>query len=162
MEGIYALGGSRTRTPGRYCAYNPTNGKPTNDPLLDTHEYIHPSVRSRLKLHGPGLDDKGEYTCEALRNFKLVIEWPEDGGGGGGGAKRPNVFWRARDRPADPAFVKALPEAPLWNLEMELLRYDPETEQYVMKPSGVRARREKRGKSRNQSRRGETLSPAPR
>jgi hypothetical protein len=52
--------------------------------------------------------------------------------------------------------------APLWNLEMELLRYDPETEQYVMKPSGVRARKSQRmkgGDTRSRSRRPDTQSP---
>ncbi|SMR45805.1 unnamed protein product [Zymoseptoria tritici ST99CH_1E4] len=131
MDGIYALGGTKIRTPGRYCAYNPANGKATDDPLIETHEYIHPSVRSRMKLHGPGLDDRGEYKCEALNDWKLVIEWPE------GGAKRPTVYWRAREKPAS-GFVKTLPEAPLWALETELLRLDPETEAYIMKPSGVR------------------------
>lgn len=155
MDGIYALGGSKIRTPGRYCAYDPTNGKPTKDPLIDTHEYIHPSVRARFKLHGPGLDDKGTYECKSLQDYKLVIEYPEEN------AKRPTVYWRARNRPAE-GFVKTLPEAPLWNLEMELLRYDPETEQYVMKPSGVRARKSQRmkgGDTRSRSRRPDTQSP---
>jgi hypothetical protein len=74
LDGVYALGGSKTRTPGRYCAYDPKTGKASEDPLIDTHEYIHPSVRSRMKLHGPGLDDKGTYDCRALKDFKLVRE----------------------------------------------------------------------------------------
>lgn len=153
LEGIYALGGSKVRTPGRYCATDPTNGKPTDDPLIDTHEYIHPSARARLKLHGPGLDDRGEYECRALQDWKLVVEYPDEG------AKRPSVYWKARDKPPE-GFSKVLPEAPLWALEQELLKYDPETESYVLRPSGVRSRKsERRGQRRSRSRRSDTLSP---
>jgi hypothetical protein len=143
LEGVYAIGGANVRTPGRYCAIDPTNGKQTDEPLIDTHEYIHPSVRARIKLHGPGLDDRGDYSCPALKNWKLNIEYPDDG------TNRPRVFYKARDKTSN-GFVKVLPEAPLWNLEMELLRYDRETEDYVMKPSPVRqgAKRKRRSRSR--------------
>ncbi|PIA98230.1 hypothetical protein CB0940_06588 [Cercospora beticola] len=137
MEGVYALGGSKIRTPGRYTAVDPTNGRQTDDPLMETHEYIHPSVRARYKLRGPGLNDRGDYDCRAMQDWKLVIESPEDGA-----AKRPNIFWKARDRPAD-GFVKVLPEAPLWQLETEILGYDRETEEYVMRPSAVKQGRRK-------------------
>ncbi|KAK4493807.1 hypothetical protein PRZ48_014992 [Zasmidium cellare] len=150
LQGVYAVGGSKVRTPGRYCATDPTNGRPTSDPLMDTHEYIHPSVRSRLKLHGPGLEDRGDYDCKALRDWKLVVENEE-------GAKRPTVYWKARDRPPE-GFVKVLPEAPLWALELELLHYDPETEAYVTRPSGVRQRRSQK---RARSRRSPTMSRSP-
>jgi hypothetical protein len=146
LAGIYALGGSKTRTPGRYCAYDPTNGKQTNEPLIDTHEYIHPSVRARIKLGGPGINDRGVYECRSLEDWKLMIEAREDGG------KRPDVFWRSRLRP-DEGFAKILPEAPLKPLELELLQYDPETRDYVMRPSGVRQRRGTKDKGRRSSRR---------
>lgn len=153
LEGIYAVGGAKVRTPGRYCATDPTNGRPTDDPLIDTHEYIHPCVRSRLKLHGPGLNDRGDYECKALQDWKLVIEWPDEG------AKRPTIYWKARDKPPE-GFVKVLPEAPLWALELELLAYDAETEQYVKKPSGVRSRKsERRSQRRSRSRRSDEMSP---
>lgn len=166
LQGVYALGGSKVRTPGRYCATDPTNGRPTSDPLMDTHEvcieslldfevgctnsaqYIHPSARSRLKLHGPGLGDRGDYECKALDDWKLVIESEE-------GVKRPTVYWKARDRPSE-GFVKVLPEAPLWQLELELLHYDPDIESYVLKPSGVRSRKSQK---RARSRRSPTMSP---
>ncbi|KAK4893498.1 hypothetical protein LTR27_008180 [Elasticomyces elasticus] len=141
LTGIYALGGVKVRTPGRYCAVDPTNGKPTKDPLEDTMEYIHPVVRARLKLNGPGLHDRGRYECKALREWKLMIEAREDGGKGS------DVFWRSRERPEE-GFVRILPEAPLKELEMELLQYDPETREYVMRPTGVRQRRSTRDKSR--------------
>ena len=132
LAGVYAAGGMATRKPGRYCATDPNNGKATDEPLIDTREYIHPCVRSRIKLHGPGFNDKGRYECRSLRDWKLVIESEA-------GAKRPSIYWRARDEPED-GFAGELPEAPLKQLELELLEYDPETLEYVMKPSGVRRR----------------------
>ena len=125
LAGVYALGGSKTRTPGRYCATDPSNGKQTDGPLIDTHEYIHPSVRARVKLGGPGIDDRGRYDCKALRDWKLTVEARDDGG------KWPDVFWRSRYKPEE-GFAKILPEAPLKPLETELLRYDTETREYAV------------------------------
>nr|POE89752.1 peroxisomal membrane protein per10 [Quercus suber] len=142
MAGIYAVGGMKIRTPGRYTAVNPFDGKPTDDPLIDTYEYIHPCVRSRYKLGGPGINDHGEYDCRSLRDWKLIIEAGEPG------AKRPDIFWKSRARAAD-GFVKFLPEAPLKPLEIELLQYDRETKDYVLKPVGVR-KRDSRRRSRSQ------------
>ncbi|KAK5125780.1 hypothetical protein LTR85_012056 [Meristemomyces frigidus] len=141
MAGIYALGGTKIRSPGRYCAVDPTNGKQTHDQLEDTHEYVHPCVRARVKLGGPGINDYGRYEPKALRDWKLMIETRDDGG------KWPDVFWRSRLRPEE-GFAKILPEAPLKALETELLQYDPETRDYVLRPSGVRQRRSTRDKSR--------------
>ena len=64
------------------------------------------------------------------------------------GAKRPSIYWRSRDKP-EQGFARELPEAPLKPLEMELLDYDADTREYVMKPSGVR-RRSTRKSSRSQ------------
>jgi hypothetical protein len=146
MAGIYALGGAKVRTPGRYTAVDPVNGKATADPLEDTHEYIHPSVRARIKLKGPGINDHGVYECKALRDWKLMIESTEETGG----KWPPEIFWRSRYRPEE-GFAKILPEAPLKALERELLDYDKETKDYVLRPSGVRQKRstrERRSRSR--------------
>lgn len=70
MSGFYALGGSKVRTPGRYKAIDPVNGRETDDPLVDTHEYVHPSVRARLRLGGPGINDSGRYDCKSLQDWK--------------------------------------------------------------------------------------------
>ncbi len=134
MSAVYALGGMEVRKPGRYCATDPTNGKETHEPLIDTREYIHPCVRARIKLRGPGINDKGRYECKSLQNWKLMIENEE-------GARRPSIYWRSRDKPEEPGFVRELPEAPLKQLEMDMLDYDSETMEYVMKPSGMRKRR---------------------
>lgn len=145
MAGIYTLGGAKIRTPGRYCAVDPNNGRQTDYPLENTHEYIHPSVRARIKLKGPGIDDRGVYECKALRDWKLMIESTEEGG------KWPDIFWRSRYKP-EAGFAKVLPEAPLRPLEKEILDYDPETRDYVLRPSGVRQRRSTRDPSQRRSR----------
>ncbi|KAF2859886.1 hypothetical protein K470DRAFT_218202 [Piedraia hortae CBS 480.64] len=134
LSGIYYGGGVAVRTPGRYCATDPHNGKPTDDPLEDTHEYIHPVVRARIKLKGPGIDDHGAYECKALRNWKLTIDDPEDG--------RQGVFWRSK--PKQKGFTDILPEAPLKPLERELLAYDQDTCEYILRPRASRQRRRKR------------------
>lgn len=142
MAGIYAIGGTKVRTPGRYCAVNPDNGSQTHEPLIDTYEYIHPCVRSRLKLGGPGINDNGKYQCKSLEGWKLRIEPGEPG------SKRPDVFWTSRTKPPE-GFVKILPEAPLKALEIELLQYDREMADYVLKPLGSgRQRKSTRGGSR--------------
>lgn len=144
MTGFYALGGAKTRTPGRYMAYDPDTGEATHDPLQDTHEYVHPSVRARTKLGGPGTNDHGRYDSKALKDWKLNIEYPN------GAARKPNIFWKARFKDRDVS-TRIMPEAPLWGLEKELLEYDPETEEYVMKPSAVRQRRSKSAKPSRRS-----------
>lgn len=140
MAGFYALGGSVIRTPGRYCAIDPRNGRETRDPLMDTHEYVHASVRARLKLGGPGINDSGLYDCKALQDWKLNIEQPAERGG------RPNIYWKLRTREQDVS-TRVMPEAPLWGMEKELLGYDRETMDYVLRPAAARPR-----KSRNPGR----------
>ena len=142
---LYFLGGSAVRKPGRYCATDPTNGKETDDPLIDTREYIHPCVRARIKLSGPGIDDRGQYECKSLRDWKLIIENEE-------GGKRQRIMWRSRDKTI-PGFEREIPEAPLKDLEIELLETDPETRDYVLRPSGMRKRRSMKPGGRSGSRR---------
>jgi uncharacterized protein (DUF2235 family) len=149
MLSYYALGGTSVRTPGRYTVIDPTNGRATDEPLMDTREYIHPCVRSRIKLKGPGIHDKGVYECKSLLPWKLIIENEE-------GMKRPRIVWKSRNKPL-PGFDAELPEAPLKPLEREILETDRETFDYVMKPSGSRKRRSQQPRSpkppRSQSRR---------
>lgn len=90
LSGIFALGGGTTRTPGRYYAVSP-DGRQTSTPLRDTYEYVHPSVRSRFLLGGPGVDDKGNYPASALRDWKLVIK------PGTSDRDGPEVYWKLRD-----------------------------------------------------------------
>ncbi len=132
ITALYSFGGTAIRKPGRYCYVDPITGKETDEALIDTREYIHPCVRSRVQLKGPDFDNRSVYDCKSLKQWKLVIENDE-------GAKRPRVYWRSRDRPEE-GFEGELPEAPLKPLELELLEHDRETYDYVTKPSGVKRR----------------------
>ncbi|KAF2086716.1 hypothetical protein K490DRAFT_15318, partial [Saccharata proteae CBS 121410] len=133
-SGIYALGGTTARTPGLYRAVDPDTGRPSRRPLRDTHEYIHPSVRTRLRLGGPGLEDRGRYDPEAMDPWRLVVEYDDDG--------RPNVYWRLRQRVDERSVsTNVLPESPLWGLERDLAQRDPDTYAYVVNPPKQRARR---------------------
>lgn len=154
MAGVYALGGATTRTPGRYYVVDPQNGRETDIPLRDTHEYIHASVRSRVRLKGPGSDDKGTYAPRALEDWKLVVEYDDEGYDGRGKRRtRPNVFWRLTTK-QKVVSTRVLPEAPLHPLERELLEMDPEIEDAVLSPSPTaRPRRDtNRRPGRNKSR----------
>ena len=140
MAGVYAVGGGTTRTPGTYYAVDPSSGRKTSRPLHDTHEYIHPSARTRLRLGGPGVDDKGRYECAALADWRLVVSYDAPGG-------EPTVVWKARF-PERNVSTRVLPESPLWELERELCALDPRTYDYVLKPPSTGGRRHKDRMSR--------------
>jgi hypothetical protein len=134
MGGIYALGGGTTRTPGAYYAVDPDDGRPTDRPLRDTNEYIHPSVRTRIRLRGPGMDDKGRYLPEAMDDWKLTIDYPD------GPDAKPDIYWKARFSEKNVS-TRVLPESPLWGLERRLLGLDEEAEEYVLWPPPSKERR---------------------
>ena len=93
-------------------------GEPTGKSLRDTHEYVHPSVRSRILLRGPGVEDEGVYDCEALDPYKL--RHTDDT------TDRPSTaLWESRSRRKGSGSKKELPESPLWTFERELLRESP-------------------------------------
>lgn len=143
FSGIYMLGGQRQRSPGRYYVLEPRTGVETDEPLMDTHEYIHPSVRSRIKLGGPGVDDRGTYGPGSMKDWKLMIEPGDDGG-------RPDIFWELKTKQSN-VTTRILPESPLWPLEKELLEMEPdrEIEDYVLRPPlSARAPRSSRRASR--------------
>jgi len=159
LTGFYNLGGGATRTPGTYYAVDPETGRKTQRPLRDTHEYIHASARSRVKLKGPGVDDKGRYDPEALDEWKLVVEYTGEDQGGDGYARpsKPHVYWKARFSDENVS-TRVLPEAPLWGIERALLEMDERVAEYVYEPpetvnKRVRRRRERApGDSRNMGR----------
>ncbi|THY26003.1 hypothetical protein D6D01_04659 [Aureobasidium pullulans] len=150
MTGIYALGGATTRTPGRYYVVDPTDGRKTDIPLQSTHEYMHPSVRSRFRLKGPGVNEEGLYEPKALRDWKLYVEYDGEKGRGG----RPDIFWKLRTSDRN-VTARTIPEAPLWPLERELLEIDPEIEDFVLRPAPTARNSVRRmhNASRSQSRR---------
>jgi hypothetical protein len=150
LTGVYALGGTVTRSPGRYFVVDPDNGRMTDEPLRDTHEYIHPSVRARMKLDGPGYDDVNAYTPRALKDWKLIIE---EGALENGKPGRPDIYWRLTTGQKNVS-TRVLPESPLWPLERELLEMeqDREIERYVLDPP-ISAESKSRSSKRNRSRR---------
>jgi hypothetical protein len=134
MGGIYAIGGGTTRTPGTYFALDPDDGRPTDRPLRDTNEYIHPSVRTRIRLRGPAMEDKGRYLPEAMDDWKLMITYPN------GPDAKPDVYWKAKFSDKNVS-TRVLPESPLWGVERRLLGLDEETEEYVLWPPPTKERR---------------------
>lgn len=163
MTGIWAIGGATTRTPGRYFAVDPNTGRETDWPLSDTCEYIHPSVRTRLKFRGPGIDDRGEYRCPALmKDWKLVVDYPEnseyfddneEAPKRGARPRTPDVFWKLRTKQTN-VTTRILPESPLWPLERELLELDPDIEEHALNPSAVVEGRSRGGGSSSGTTRG--------
>ena len=127
FTGIYILGGSARRTPGAYYRIDPTNGRSTSKPLRETHEYIHPSVRSRICLDGPGVKDRGYYEPKAMDDYKLRFQEL----GPGVEPKRSLAVWESRTkRRGQPR--KVLRESPIWGTERVLLEYSPKMYGYVM------------------------------
>jgi len=142
----FALGGAITRTPGDYFRVDPRlvlhnieysstirtdtffrTGNVTNKPLRNTNEYIHASVRSRFVLNGPGYADKGAYDPKALRDYRIRYEDV--------GLATP-WFWEDQG----PERI-ILPEAPLRDTELMLLRGSADVEEYVLNPPSPRRSR---------------------
>ena len=127
MMGIYALAGKSVRTPGAYSRVDPTTGRPTHKSLRNTNEYIHPSVRSRFELDGPGVEDRGLYDCHALQDYKLRLT------GGRPEENRPMAVWESRTKKKG-APKKVLQESPLWNTEIRLLQNSPKVYDFIYQP----------------------------
>ncbi|MCJ1404248.1 hypothetical protein MMC11_007473 [Xylographa trunciseda] len=127
-KGLYTLGGSTTRTPGLYTRMDPQTGRSTGKLLRDTNEYIHPSVRARAELHGPGIEDRGAYDPRALWDYTLKVTGPTTARAPG----QPLAVWESRARRRGDRPRKILAESPLWETERRLLGYTPEVEGYVL------------------------------
>lgn len=56
-----AVLGKTRRTPGRYTKVEYDTGLSTGEPLENTNEHIHASVRARMKYKGHSYDHKGSY-----------------------------------------------------------------------------------------------------
>jgi hypothetical protein len=68
---VTSLGGSTVRTPGMFMRTDSDSNTDTDQPLLNTSERIHSSVRVRLACGGLGLDDKETWRCRGLAPWKL-------------------------------------------------------------------------------------------
>jgi hypothetical protein len=123
LTGLYGLTGSKTRTPGNYYRTDPVTGRTTSKRLRGTHEYIHPSVRARVGLQGPGIMDRGIYEPRALQNWTFAAE---DDGLGHRGAR---IVWTDRSGKNDGQ--QRMPECPLSETEMRLLETSPRVADYV-------------------------------
>jgi hypothetical protein len=119
----------------------PFTGRATDRPLRQTNEYIHPSVRTRFRLEGPGIQDRGLYDPRGLTdNYRLAIDYgPDIQKLQSGDAE---VYWKVRSR--DTNGVRVLPEAPLWRLERELARKDPRTYDYYKRPPATASTKKSR------------------
>jgi Uncharacterized alpha/beta hydrolase domain (DUF2235) len=136
MMGIYSLAGRRTRTPGNYFRIDPYDGRTTTKRLKNTNEYIHASVRSRVGLGGPGVEDRGRYDCKALNdwNFELDNQTAD--------AKEPMIVWKNLSGRKGGQMV--IPEAALLETERRLLEMSPKVEDYILDMREPRKSRSKR------------------
>lgn len=133
---------------------DPFTGRSTDRPLRQTNEYIHPSVRTRYRLQGPGQLDRGDYEARALSDsYKLLVDY----GPNRERAGDPEIHWRIKWKDTDA--VKILPEAPLWRLERELARKDPDTYDYIKRPPPTKTRDSKRRSQRPMSADASTRPP---
>ena len=120
---IYTIAGSTTRAPGDNYRVDRDTGRPTTKPLKNTHEYIHPSVRTRTCLDGPGIEDRGDYQSKALKGWNVTVDKENVD------RKNSTVIWRApRDRRRA---NKVLPESILRETEWRMLEKSPEMHDYL-------------------------------
>jgi hypothetical protein len=112
LSGIYDLYGRLARHPDDYYKTDPVSGETTKTPCRMTNEHVHASVRIRLGLGGKGLDDKGNYTPEALKGWSCK----------GVTGREADIYWE-RELKAGEKQAKIMPEDKLSNLELELLNY---------------------------------------
>ncbi|KAI9877716.1 MAG: hypothetical protein M1830_003028 [Pleopsidium flavum] len=122
---IYALAGSKTRTPGAYHKTDPATGRPTSKPLRNTNEYIHASVRTRVRLSGPGINDRGVYEPAALKGWRVIGTGREDG----------RVRWELGGSSHKGFAERVLWEDELGDVERKLLGLDPKVYDFVLKGS---------------------------
>jgi hypothetical protein len=98
-------------------------------------------VRTRYKLEGPGIVDRGAYEARGLTdNYRLVVDYGPDIQKVSTGD--PEIFWKIRSR--DTYGVRTLPEAPLWRLERELARKDPRIYDFYKRPPATASTKKSR------------------
>jgi hypothetical protein len=120
-----SLGGREPRTPQTYTRTNYFTGKDTKEPLEDTNEAMHASVRARLLTGGKGYEDVGPYEPESLLEWNLhkgeQEVYSDEVVPSGEGDKRVRWVYRGGEK----AFEgRVLFEDQLGEFELELLRLD--------------------------------------
>lgn len=119
-----SLGGRKPRTPDRYHGVNYFTGMETPEPLRDTNEAMHASVRARLLMGGKSYEDEGEYAPQALEDWDLDNGQQYSDSAANVGSSNKAVRWVYRG--SDPnAQGKFMIEDRLGDFELELLRMDP-------------------------------------
>lgn len=140
LIGLYALAGSKIRTPGSYFRMDPYTGRPTPKRLRNTNEYIHPSVRSRIVMSGPGVQDRGTYAPKALAGWDFSVEEGDKAGG------RPSyVIWRYTG--SGDVGQDVIPETSLQPTERRLLGTSPKVEDVVINLDTPKEKKRRRRKS---------------
>ncbi|KAK4167768.1 hypothetical protein QBC43DRAFT_362596 [Cladorrhinum sp. PSN259] len=71
--------GKTIRRPGMFMRVDEATNEDTDEPLTNTNERIHSSVRVRLACKGLGLDDKNVWECKSLLDPNLDDEDEESG-----------------------------------------------------------------------------------
>ncbi|KAI9721763.1 MAG: hypothetical protein M1812_002098 [Candelaria pacifica] len=132
LKGVYYLAGSKVRTPGQYRKADPDTGLPTAAALLNTNEFIHASVRIRLGLGGHGAEDKGDYKCEALKDWRLKGVDADTLSPDNGGAAKERIGIRWEHGSAEKGGSKVLYEDILGFQEMKLLETSPQVVNQIM------------------------------
>lgn len=126
MTMFFVPAGEQVRSPGRNCETDPKTGEFSTKRLKETHEFIHPSVRIRLALHGDGPAGDGVvWAPEALKGWKLLPPNSETGGEGNvviAGVQTEKRFrWVSQDGNDDVEIF----EDKLESIELELLKCSP-------------------------------------
>ena len=122
MTGIYTLAGGRTRTPGWYSI----SRRHSENLRFQTNEYIHASVRARIGLRGPGVEDKGDYQPHALKGWQNAVTRREVDG-----EMEREILWESETSREAPV-GKVLPEDTLGETELELLDMSPEVRDKIL------------------------------
>ncbi len=136
MMGVYSFAGKRTRTPGNYFRTDPFNGRTTSKRLKNSNEYIHASVRSRVGLGGPGIQDRGRYDCKALDDWSFELDSQS------ADTKEPMIVWKNMSGKKEGQMV--IPEAALRETERRLLEMSAKVEDYILDMKEPRKSRSKR------------------
>ena len=122
--GFTRIFGSKTRTPGNYTLNDPKTGKPSSTPLVNTNEYLHPSVRVRYGK-GLGINDKGVYKPAAMADWRVIPD--ERGDESEATAKSSGHFkWHYQGVKTQGMSRTMLEESYLGEMERVLLKLDDE------------------------------------
>lgn len=79
---VTVMAGKSVRRPGLFMRVDEDTNEDTSEPLLNTNETIHSSVRVRLVCRGLSCDDKETWKCESLRDENGKPLWVLERGSG--------------------------------------------------------------------------------